>query len=181
MKARRRARAVALTSILVCTTAATAVAQPDQTQARLAGTFQLTGHVTVAHHVRGEHVGEVVQRTWAFTPLCATGPCAQVRLVRGRATGTDSLILTQTSAGHYAGSGRFFAPLKCAGNVHPGGEEIPFKIKVHITASTTAADGTLVVSAISATYVNKSRLNLTRCVIVLGHDSARYSGSVVPS
>ena len=33
---------------------------------------------------------------------------------------------------------------------------------------------------ISATYVNKSRLNLTRCVIVLGHDSARYTGTQRP-
>ena len=47
--------------------------------------------------------------------------------------------------------------------------------------TTTATDGTTVASAISATYVNKSRLNLTRCVIVLGHDSARYSGSAAPS
>ena len=59
--------------------------------------------------------------------------------------------------------------------------EVPFTIKVQITATTTATDGTTVASAISATYVNKSRLNLTRCVIVLGHDSARYSGSAAPN
>jgi hypothetical protein len=158
-----------------------AVAQPAPSQARLEGTFQLTGRITVARHIRGEHVGQVVQRTWMFAPLCATGPCAQVRVVRARATGTDSLILTQTTPGHYAGSGQFFAPLECAGTVYAGGEEIPFKINVQITASTTAADGTTVASAISATYVNRSRLNLTRCVIVLGYDSARYSGPVVPA
>jgi hypothetical protein len=181
---RRTGSLIALASALAAgaaTVAAPAVAQTAPTQARLQGTFQLSGHVTVARHVRGEYVGEVVQRTWAFTPLCATGPCAQVRLVRARATGTDSLILTQTSPGHYAGSGRFFAPLKCAGQVYPTGVEIPFIIKVHVAASTTAADGTTVASAIGATYVNKSRLNLTRCVIVLGHDSARYSGSVLLS
>jgi hypothetical protein len=158
-----------------------AAAQPAPTQARLEGTFELTGRVTVAHHVRGEHIGQFVHRTWMFTPLCATGPCAQVRLVRARATGTDSLILVQTAPGHYAGSGRFFAPLKCAGKVYGAGEEIPFNIKVHITATATAPDGTTVASAVGATYVNKSRLNLTRCVIVLGHDSARYSGQVVPA
>lgn len=158
-----------------------AAAQPAPAQARLEGTFELTGRVTVAHHIRGEHIGEFVQRTWIFTPLCATGACAQVRLVRGRATGTDSLILSQTAPGHYAGAGRFFAPLKCAGKVYVAGVEVPFKIKVKITATTTATDGTTVASAISATYVNKSRLNLTRCVIVLGNDSARYSGSVVPA
>ena len=158
-----------------------AAAQPASTQARLEGTFELTGRVTVAHHIRGEHIGEFVNRTWMFTPLCATGACAQIRLVRGRATGTDALILTQTAPGHYAGAGRFFAPLKCAGKVYAAGVEVPFRINVQITVTTTATDGTTVASAISATYVNKSRLNLTRCVIVLGHDSARYSGSAAPS
>ena len=178
---RRTGWVVALASAALIGAPAAAVGQPTPTQARLQGTFQLTGRVTVAHHIRGEHVGQVVERTWAFTPLCATGPCAQVRLVRGRATGADSLILSQTAPGHYEGSGRFFAPLKCAGKVYAAGEEIPFQIKVRITASTTATDGTTVASAIGATYVNKSRRNLTPCVIVLGHDSARYSGQAAPS
>jgi hypothetical protein len=154
-------------------------AQPSQVQSRLAGTFQMTGRVTAARDVRGEHVGETVQRTWTFTPLCATGPCSQVRLFRGRANATDTLILNETSAGHYSGTGRFFAPLKCAGTVYSEGEEIPFGIKLTVTATTTAADGTVLAQQINATYVNKTRLNLTRCVIVLGHDSARYTGTDV--
>ena len=158
-----------------------AAAQPAQVQSRVAGTFQMTGRVTAARDVRGEHVGEVVQRTWTFTPLCASGPCAQVRLYRGRANATDTLILTQTSPGHYSGTGRFFAPLKCAGIVYSMGEEVPYQIKLAVTATTTAPDGTVLAQQISATYVNKSRLNLTRCVIVLGHDSARYTGIDVTS
>ncbi len=94
-----------------------------------------------ARNVRGEHVGEIVQRTWTFTPLCAAGPCAQVRLVRGRGNGTDSLILDRTTPGHYAGTGRFFAPLKCAGTVYATGEEVPFEIKLHVTATATAPTG----------------------------------------
>lgn len=156
---------------------ASAWAQPSQTEARLAGTYQMTGRVTAALHVRGEHVGEIVQRTWTFTPLCATGPCAQVRLFRGRANATDTLILNQTSPGRYSGTGRFFAPLKCAGTVYMAGEEVPFQIKLKVTATATAPDGTVLAQQISATYVNKTRLNLTRCVIVLGHDSARYTGT----
>jgi hypothetical protein len=136
----------------------------------------MTGRVTVERYVRGEHVGEVVQRTWTFTPLCATGPCAQVRLFRGRASDTDTLILTETAPGHYSGSGRFFAPLKCAGTVYSMGEEVPYLINLQVTATTAAPDGTVLAQQISATYVNKSRKNLTRCVIVLGHDSARYTG-----
>ncbi|HTT29435.1 MAG TPA: hypothetical protein VMG37_13560 [Solirubrobacteraceae bacterium] len=158
----------------------TALAQPAPApEARLAGSFQMTGRVTAARNVRGERVGEMVQRTWTFTPLCVTGPCAQVRLFRGRANATDTLILTQTSPGHYAGAGHFFAPLKCGGTVYSAGEEVPYEIKLTIIATTTAPDGTVLASQISGTYVNKSRLNLTRCVIVLGHDSARYSGSDV--
>jgi hypothetical protein len=154
-----------------------ATAQPTPTEARLAGTYQMTGRITAAKYVRGEHVGETIQRTWMFTPLCVSGPCAQVRVYRGRRTATDTLILTETSPGHYAGTGAFYAPLACAGKVYSSGEEVPFTINVAITATTTAPDGTFLASQISATYVNTTRLNLTPCVIVLGHDSARYQGT----
>jgi hypothetical protein len=160
---------------------ASASAQPNQTEARLVGSFQMTGRVTAERYVLGEHVGEFVARTWTFTPLCISGPCAQVRLFRRRANGTDTLILTQTFPGHYSGIGRFFAPLKCAGTVYPMGEEVPFQVNLQITATTTAPDGTVLAQRISATYVNKSRLNLTPCVIVLGHDAARYTGTAVTS
>jgi hypothetical protein len=176
----RRTRALVVLALALAAIApASASAQSGQTEARLAGTFQMTGHVTAAHDVRGEHVGETVHRTWTFTPLCVTGPCAQVRVFRGRANATDTLILTQTSPGHYSGTGRFFAPLMCAGTVDSAGEEVPYKVKLTVTATTTAPDGTVLASQISATYVNKTRLNLTRCVIVLGHDSARYTGTFV--
>jgi hypothetical protein len=168
--------AVAGVAAVLVAGAGAAAAQPTQPEARLAGTFQMTGRVTAERYVLGEHLGEVVQRTWTFTPLCVTAPCAQVRLARGRADATDTLILTQTSPGHYSGAGQFFAPLRCAGTVYTSGEEVPFTIKVAVTATTTAPDGTMLAQQISATYVNKSRLNLTRCVIVLGHDSARYTG-----
>jgi hypothetical protein len=185
MTPRRRSRAlvvaVAAASLAFAGGAAPAPAQPTPTQSRLSGTYQMTGRVTAAHDVRGELVGEVVQRTWTFTPLCVTGPCAQVRLFRGRANATDTLILTQSSPGHYSGTGGFFAPLKCARTVYSAGEEVPFQINVHVTATTTAPDGTVLAHQISATYVNKSRLNLTRCVIALGHDSARYTGTDVTS
>ncbi len=183
MTPRRRALiAILAASLISAAGAGAASAQlPAAAQSRLEGTFQLMGRVTVADHVRGEHVGEFVQRTWTFTPLCVSGPCAQVRLFRGRANATDALILTETSPGHYSGTGRFFAPLKCAGQIYATGEEVPFEVKLHVTATGTAPDGTTVATQIGATYVNKSRLNLTRCVIVLGHDAARYTGSQVPA
>ena len=158
----------------------TAAAQTP-TEARLGGTFQMTGRLTAAHAVRGEHLGEIVQRKWTFTPLCVSGPCAQVRVVRGRRTATDTLILTQTTPGQYAGTGVFYAPLQCAGKVYSTGEEVPFTISVTITGTTTAADGTVLASQITARYINTSRLNLTPCVNPLGHDAARYTGVEVTS
>jgi hypothetical protein len=143
--------------------------------ALLKGTFQMSGRVTVAANVRGEHVGQVVTRTWTFTPQCATAPCATVQLIRGRAGGTDTVTLERTPTGTYAGSGVFDAPLRCSGHIYPHGQEIPFRITVRITAT----NGTTA-SAISATYVNRKRTNLTPCIGVLGHDSARYTGLLAP-
>ena len=68
------------------------------------------------------------------------------------------------------------APLECAAKVYSSGEEVPFTIKVANTATTTAPDGTILASQITARYINTSRLNRTPCVIVLGHDAARYTG-----
>jgi hypothetical protein len=182
---RRRAHAllaVAGASLGFAAGASETTAQPAPgTEARLAGTFQMTGQLTAARYVRGEHVGEVVHRTWTFTPLCASGACAQVSVARGRRTATDTLIMTQTSPGQYAGTGTFFAPLECAGRAYSTGEEVPFQINVTITGTTTAPDGTLLASQITASYVNQSRLNLTPCVIVLGHDAAGYTGIPAPS
>jgi hypothetical protein len=172
----RRAAAALLPAVLAATgLSAGASAQTPATDALLKGTFQMNGRVTAAHNVRGERVGQVVIRRWTFTPACATAPCAAVQLVRGRATGTDTLMLAQTPSGTYAGSGLFYAPLRCSGRIYPRGQEIPFRITVRITA----ADGTTA-SAISATYVNRERTNLTPCIGVLGHDSARYVGLLAP-
>jgi hypothetical protein len=143
--------------------------------ALLKGTFQMSGRVTVAANVRGERVGQLVTRTWTFTPQCATAPCATVQLIRGRAGGTDTITLERNPTGTYAGSGVFDAPLRCSGHIYPHGQEIPFRITVRITATNGAT-----ASAISATYVNRERTNLTPCIGVLGHDSARYTGLLAP-
>lgn len=154
---------------------ASASAQPATSDALLKGSFQMSGRVTAAHNVRGERLGQLVTRTWTFTPACATAPCATVQLIRGRSGGTDTLTLQQTPSGSYAGSGLFYAPLRCSGRTYPQGQEIPFRITVRVTATNGTA-----ASAISATYVNRRRKNLTPCIGVLGHDSARYVGLLTP-
>jgi hypothetical protein len=148
--------------------AASAAAQPVPP---LQGTFQMTGTVTVANHVRGEYVGQVVQRTWTFTPLCPTQPCAAVQLVRQRATGTDTLILNQTGPATYTGAGQFSTPLRCVGRIYSPGQVVPFRITVRVTDT----------GALIATYVNPSRINLTPCIGVLGHDAARYTSQPAPA
>jgi hypothetical protein len=171
----RLAAATLLAVLAAAGLSASASAQPPAPDALLKGTFQMSGRVTVADNVRDERVGQVVTRTWTFTPECASAPCPTVRLVRGRSGGTDTLALDQTGPETYAGSGLFYAPLRCSGRIYPRGQEIPFRITVRVTATT----GTTA-SAISATYVNRERTNLTPCIGVLGHDSARYVGLLSP-
>jgi hypothetical protein len=156
--------------VVLAATAASAPGAAAQPVPPLQGAVQMTGTVTVAKNVRGEHVGQVVQRTWTFQPLCPSAPCGTVQLVRQRAGGTDTLTLHQTGPEMYAGAGRFYAPLRCAGRIYNPGQAVPFKITVRISAT----------GQLSATYVNRSRLNLTPCLGVLGHDSARYSGQLAP-
>jgi hypothetical protein len=155
-----------LVVVVLVATLGPAPAAAGQPAAPLQGTFQMTGTVTVAHNIRGEHVGQVVLRTWTFTPLCPTQPCATVQLVRQRATGTDTLTLHAVGPTAYTGASQFVAPLLCAGQVYRPGQAVPFTISVHVDAT----------GQLSATYVNRSRLNLTPCIGVLGHDAARYTG-----
>ncbi len=133
---------------------------------QLQGTFQMTGTVTVAKNVPDEHVGDVVHRAWTFTPQCPNAPCPTVQLVRQRASGTDTLTLHQAGPATYAGSGRFDAPLRCAGRVYAPGQAVPFKITVRVTST----------GQLNATYVNRRRINLTPCIALLGYDAARYTG-----
>jgi hypothetical protein len=168
-------RLAAASVLAILASAGAASAQTPTRDALLTGRFQMSGRVTVAQNVRGERVGQVVTRTWTFVPQCATAPCDAVQLVRGRANGTDTLTLQQTPTGTYAGAGVFYAPLRCSGRIYPRGQEIPFRITVRITATNGTA-----ASAISASYVNRERTNLTPCIGVLGHDSAHYVGLLTP-
>lgn len=184
MSTRRRARAALAIAAIGAALLALPAASPGQPPApatQLQGTFQMAGTVTVAKFVRGEHVGEAVQRSWTFTPLCSAGDCATVRLVRSRRTGTDTVTLTAVGPDAYAGAGQFYAPLRCAGRIYSSGESILFGIRVQVTATAPAAGGGTIATAISASYVNSRRVNLTPCVAVLGHDAAHYTGTPAPA
>lgn len=146
--------------------------------ARLQGRFRLSGQVTVAQHIRGEHAGETVTRMWQFRPLCASGQCDTVILRRHRHAGTDRVTLRRRSPGHYSGKGHFAAPLACDGHTYPRGERIPFTITVQIDAA-ILQNRAAVASQITATYTNRARINRTPCVAFLGHDAAGYAGNLI--
>ena len=151
---------------------------PSPTDARLEGSFLLAGQVTVAKNVRGEHVGEHVTRVWRFTSLCPAGQCQTVVLVRRRHAGTDTVTLERRAPGHYAGKGRFSAPLVCGGQRYPRGALIPFTITVRIDAA-IVQNGAVVAGRVSATYTNRRRVNRTPCLAGLGHDAATYHGHLL--
>jgi hypothetical protein len=146
--------------------------------ARLAGQFLLLGTVTVAQNITGEHAGQQSLRNWKFTPMCARDACNQIKLVRDRAGGTDTLTLERTSPAHYSGTGLFYAPLKCNGRTYRRGESVPFTITVRVTGA-QIRNNVDRVTEIHATYTNNSRKNLTLCVAIPGHDAASYHGHLV--
>src|SRR5690349_7557356 len=107
---RRAAALVVLATLAAGVSPASAQTAPV-TAARLQGSFLLAGRITTAVNVLGERRGQKFTRTWTFTPDCAAGPCSSVTLSRPRAGGTDTVVLTERSSGHYVGSGQFYAPL----------------------------------------------------------------------
>ncbi|MDQ6811070.1 MAG: hypothetical protein M3Z95_04115 [Actinomycetota bacterium] len=167
-----------VTAAIASAAAGSAEAQPSP-PARLQGAFTMTGVVTVAHHVPGEHVGQQVTRTWTFAPLCPTVPCTTVQVLRTRINGSDTVVLNLRPGGFYAGRGIFYLPLRCAGRRYPHGEQVPFKLTVRVTGK-AVVNGTVIATGIVATYRNRTRKNLTPCVAVLGHDAASYGGTLQP-
>ena len=167
-------------AILVAPAAAAAASVPPFPDARLQGTFQLAARVTAAHAVNGEHVGQTIARVWSFSSTCPTGQCAQIALVRSRGAASDSLTLRRTGPGRYSGNGSFSLPLRCAGRLYPQGEKVPFTINVRITLAVPFGDQS-VATRVSATYVNRRRINRTPCVAALGHDAASYHGHLAPT
>jgi hypothetical protein len=170
--------AAAIATTATASQAAAQVRQPVSS-ARLQGKFVLLGKVTIARNVPGERAGAPVIRTWTFTSGCATGPCATVGLLRGRPTGTDVLVLKRMAPAYYAGTGAFYAPLRCGRRTYPRGELVPFTIAVRITGA-ELVNGGAVASSIAASYINRSRTNRTACFAVLGHDAASYHGQFQP-
>lgn len=144
--------------------------------ARLQGVFAVSGVVTQAVGVPGEHRGERVIRTWALLETCPVGACATVVLVRARAAGQDKLLLHLRAPGLYSGDGAFVAPVRCGGRLYRNGERAKFTITIQITAA--VVQGAVVqATGFSASYRNRARTGETRCFSAPSYDSARYVGA----
>ncbi len=146
---------------------------------RLAGTFLMLGKLTDVHNVKGEHRGQRVQRTWFFVPRCPSGSCQRVTLVRRRSGKLirDVLVLKHRRPNVYAGTGRFWVALKCAGQLIQHGGRATETITVRITR-TRVIGTTTFAAGIKANYVNPRRVNLTKCPGGIGHDAATYGGTL---
>lgn len=168
------------TVLILAPLAPLALPAPALVHIRLAGEFVMTGRITAAHAVRGEHKGERVTRTWDFFAPCPAGQCRTEGLVRSRATGGDKTLLHRKFRvfSHWTGTGSFFAPLMCGSRVYPLGERVFFRITVRITGA-TVVDGVTLATSVKASYKSYRRTNRTRCVSALGHDAAVYTGRLV--
>jgi hypothetical protein len=171
---RRLAAAVGVSFLLSAVVAASA---SGATAARLRGTFTMQGRITVADHVRGEHVGQHVRRSWTFYPHCKHGACKHVVLKRRRSVRglLDTVTLNRQSPGVYSGWGHFWMALQCNGRVVYHSGVAAERITVRITHAARAGR-TRYATVISASYFNPYRHQYTKCPGVIGHDSATYAG-----
>ncbi|HEY5316332.1 MAG TPA: hypothetical protein VIJ20_00015 [Solirubrobacteraceae bacterium] len=176
MSSRRLAAVAVLATLGALALPATALAHT-----RLAGAFAMTGRITAARGVMGEHVGEAVSRTWVFGAPCPAGQCLIESLVRSQATGQDRVTLRRPGIlvlDRWVGMGSFFAPLRCGSRVYPRGERVFFTIRVRITV-VAVLGGAPAATGISASYTSYRRTNRTRCVPDLGRDAAVYTGTLI--
>jgi hypothetical protein len=149
--------------------------------ARVDGTFAMVGQITAALRVTGERPGEPVSRRWILTAQsCAGSVCGSLDLRRQRSAGRyDTLVLTRVGVGSYAGSGSFYAGLRCRGRTYPRGELVPYRITLAVTQA-TVIQGIAFATTVAATYTNSHRIDRTICPIGPSHDAAVYTGSASP-
>ncbi|MEA2435715.1 MAG: hypothetical protein QOF65_271 [Thermoleophilaceae bacterium] len=145
--------------------------------ARLQGTWAMSGTVTRADNVRGEHKGQKLKRTWTFTSSCASGACSSVRLKRERASKHFDTITLKRSASTYAGSGKFYVRLKCNGRTYNRGGIAYYTIRVTPTKTRTVQSKAFA-TRVKASYNNTKRVNKTPCAGSIGRDAGSYTGKL---
>jgi len=116
----------------------------------------------------------------ALPASALAGQCLTEKLVRDRAMGEDTETLAHRfgTFNHWAGTGSFYAPLRCGSRIYRRGERVWFRITVRI-ATVAIVNAEPFATSVTATYTNYRRTNRTRCVAALGHDAAVYTGTQV--
>jgi PKD domain len=149
--------------------------------ARIAATFLMHGRIVTAVRVRGERRGQSVTRRWTFTGVSCPGRvCARLTLRRQRSANRyDRVTLSRVGVGSYAGRGRFTSALRCRGRRYPRGLVVPYNVRVQVR-QVVAIEGIPFASRLSAVYINRRRIDRTRCPIGPSHDAARYTGAAAP-
>jgi hypothetical protein len=150
-------------------------------EARVVSTFVMSGRITRALRVRGEHPGQLITRHWQFSGQGCTGNvCRALALRRERADHRFSrIVLARVGVGRYAGRGRFYAALRCRGRRYPRGEEVPYRITVRVTRA-ASIEGLQFAAGLAATYTSTRRIDRTRCPLGPSHDAAVYTGTAAP-
>jgi hypothetical protein len=133
--------------------------------------------VTAAVNVRGEHRGERLTRTWRIRPSgCLGDVCRVLHLRRTRGEGRRvRLTLYRGRGGSYVGHGTFPVALACRGRIVRRGALAPYTIRLRVTAARSVG-GIRFARRLRATYVNRTRLDRTRCALPPSYDAARYWG-----
>ena len=146
--------------------------------ARIGGTFVMSGVVTVAVDVRGERRGEQVTRRWTISARGCDGGsvCDQLLLTRNRGRVMGSfVVLRRVGRGRYRGSGAFWSALRCLGHTYRLGSRAPYTITLAV-ARRRLIGSVWYATSVNATYANLSRSDGTRCPLGPAHDAARYRG-----
>jgi hypothetical protein len=177
VSARRSAARAAV--VLACLTAAPSVqaAVGAIAPARVQGRFTMRTIVTAAVNVRGEYLGERLTRTWRIRPGgCRGDVCGVLHLRRTRGHGRRlGLTLHRRRNGSYVGHGTFPVALSCRGRIVHRGALAPYTIRLRVTAARSVG-GIRFARSLAATYVNRTRVDRTRCAFTPSYDAARYRG-----
>ncbi len=179
MSGRRRIARAALVPMLAFIAGASSVpaAVAAAPPARVQGRFTMRTVVTSAVNVRGEHRGERLTRTWRIHPSrCLGDVCQVLHLQRTRGYGRRLwLTLHLSPDGSWIGHGSFFVALSCRGRIHRHGARVPYTIRLRVGATRTLG-AIRFARSLRATYVNRRRIDRTRCAIPPSYDAARYTG-----
>ncbi len=145
--------------------------------ARIQGRFTMRALVTAAVNVRGEYRGERLTRTWRVRPgQCRGDVCDVLHLRRTRGQGRRlGLTLHRERDGSYVGHGTFPVALSCRGRIVHRGALVPYTIHLRVAAARRVG-GIRFARRLTATYVNRTRVDRTRCAFTPSYDAARYWG-----